>query len=247
MWTERGRIGTAEVVLAGGAWSSLLLRAHGIAIPQLLVRGTVAATAPLPEVHAGAAMDERLGFRRRDDGGYTLAVADAHEMMIGPDAFRHALRYLPALKANPFGTRYLPAAPRGFPDAWTTPRQWQADRASPFEAMRILNPRPAASSARKMVARFQALFPELGTVRLTTVWAGMIDALPDVVPIVDRCAALPGLTIGTGMSAHGFGIGPGFGRVLADLVAGRSPGHDLARFRFSRFSDGSRLRLGPAL
>jgi glycine/D-amino acid oxidase-like deaminating enzyme len=38
----------------------------------------------------------------------------------------------------------------------------------------------------------------------------MIDTLPDVVPVVDR-APIPGLTIATGMSGHGFGIGPGMG------------------------------------
>ncbi len=71
--------------------------------------------------------------------------------------------------------------------------------------------------------------------------------MPDVVPVIDHAAALPGLTIATGMSGHGFGIGPGVGRVVADLVAGLAPGHDLARFRLARFSDGSRIELGPAL
>jgi glycine/D-amino acid oxidase-like deaminating enzyme len=75
----------------------------------------------------------------------------------------------------------------------------------------------------------------------------MIDTMPYVVPVIDACAALPGLWIGTGLSGHGFGIGPGVGRVLASLVAGDAPGHDLARFRLSRFSDGSPIRLGPTL
>jgi glycine/D-amino acid oxidase-like deaminating enzyme len=75
----------------------------------------------------------------------------------------------------------------------------------------------------------------------------MIDLFPDVVPLVDRIAEIPGLVVGTGMSGHGFGIGPGMGRVLADLVLGRPIGHDLTRFRQSRFSDGSRLVPGPSL
>jgi len=53
--------------------------------------------------------------------------------------------------------------------------------------------------------------------------------------------------VATGMSGHGFGIGPGFGRVIADLVQGQDPGHDLSRFRLSRFFDGTRLELGPSL
>ena len=52
-------------------------------------------------------------------------------------------------------------------------------------------------------------------------------------------AVPPGLTIATGLSGHGFGIGPAFGRILADLMTGKPPGHDLHPFRLSRFSDGS--------
>ena len=75
----------------------------------------------------------------------------------------------------------------------------------------------------------------------------MIDTMPDVVPVIDRVAAIPGLVIATGLSGHGFGIGPGVGRVVADLVAGNPVGHDLTRFRLSRFSDGSKLVQGPSL
>jgi glycine/D-amino acid oxidase-like deaminating enzyme len=75
----------------------------------------------------------------------------------------------------------------------------------------------------------------------------MIDMIPDIVPVIDRVAAVPGLVIATGMCGHGFGIGPGVGRVVADLVAGKDIGHDLTRFRLSRFSDGSALVPGPTL
>ena len=65
--------------------------------------------------------------------------------------------------------------------------------------------------------------------------------------VVDNIAAIPGLIVGTGMSGHGFGIGPGMGRVLAALALEQPPGHDLTRFRHARFRDGSPMRLGPAL
>ncbi len=244
--TEQGRIRAPEVVLAGGAWSSLFLRAHGIELPQLSVLATVAATAPLPEVFAGNAADRRLAFRRRQDGGYALAAADFHEVLVGPDAVRRLPKFLPQLRRDPFGNRYRAAAPRGFPDAWSTPRRWSADGPSPFEAVRVLNPRPHAPTVARIARQFAAAFPGLGDVAIARAWAGMIDTMPDVVPVIDR-APLAGLTIATGLSGHGFGIGPAVGRVVADLVAGRAPGHDLARFRFGRFSDGSRLEPGPAL
>ncbi|MEO0939604.1 MAG: FAD-binding oxidoreductase [Pseudomonadota bacterium] len=245
--TEAGRIRAPRVVLAGGAWSSLFLRAHGVSIPQLSVRATVAATQPLPATYAGGAADDRIAFRHRVDGGYSLAAGGFHELFVGPDAFRALPKFLAQLRADPFGTRYLPFAPKGYPDGWRTPRRWSADGPSPFEAMRILNPAPNRAKVRALTRDFAALFPKLGPVRITNAWAGLIDTMPDVVPVVDHVAALPGLILGTGMSGHGFGIGPGMGRVLAALAADGDPGHDLSRFRLSRFSDGSAMRLGPSV
>ena len=34
---------------------------------------------------------------------------------------------------------------------------------------------------------------------------------------------------------------------MADLVTGQDSGYDLSRFRFSRFSDGSKMRPGSAI
>lgn len=245
--TEKGRIACDQVVVAGGAWSSLFLRAHGVNIPQLPVLASVAETGPLPEVFKGCLADDRMGLRRRADGGYTIAPGGSHNYYIGPDAFRNFRHYLPVLKRDFGNTKFRPFSPRHFPDAWSTPRRWQGDEVSPFERMRILNPAPNMKFLARVQRDFATAFPGLGAIPIRTAWGGMIDSFPDVVPVIDRVPAIPGLTIATGMSGHGFGIGPGMGRVVADLVAGRPVGHDIARFRLSRFSDGSRLEPGPAL
>lgn len=245
--TEKGRIRAPSVVVAGGAWSSLLLRHHALSIPQLSVRATVVATEPMEEVFSGSAVDDRVAFRRRADGGYTLAPSRFHEMYIGPDAFRSFTRFIPQLMTDPWGTKYRLAAPKDFPDAWGTARHWSEDEISPFERCRILNPAPNEAKVMQMAQNFTDTFPHLGPTRIKTAWAGMIDAMPDIVPVVDRVDALPGLVISTGMCGHGFGIGPAFGKITAALVTGDSPGYDLSRFRLSRFTDGSRLTLGPSL
>ena len=245
--TEQGRVACAQVLVAGGAWSSLLLRNHAIALPQLSVRASVSETGPLPDVCGGAVSLGAWAIRRRTDGGYTLTPSGGEVLPVGPDAVRSLRWYLPQLRRDPFGKPLRPAAPRGFPDAWTTPRRWSPDGASPFEAMRVLDPAPdlrALDAARQAV---MAAFPALGEVRLRSTWAGMIDTLPDIVPVLDRVAAMPGLWLATGLSGHGFGIGPGVGRVMADLLAGAAPGHDLTRFRFGRFAGPVRVDFGAAL
>ncbi len=245
--TEAGRVVCDHVVVAAGAWSRLFLGRHGVKIPQLSVLASVGATGPMPEIFPGAAADDDFAFRRRADGGYTLAPGGSdHDFFIGPDAFASFRPYLPVLRKDFRATTFHLRAPKGFPDAWGTPRRWAEDAVSPFEGQRILNPAPNMKLLGRVQDAFARAFPGLGRPALTTAWAGMIDTLPDVVPIVDH-APIPGLTIATGMSGHGFGIGPGMGRVVADLVAGGAVGHDLSRFRFARFTDGSKIAPGPSL
>ncbi|WP_341369097.1 FAD-dependent oxidoreductase [Yoonia sp. BS5-3] len=243
--TEAGPIKTTAVVVAGGAWSALFLRRHGVHIPQLSVRASVAATEPLPLVFEGAASDGKLAFRRRQDGGYTLAPPGFQELFIGPDAFRALGHFKDLIKADPLGTRLWPAAPRHYPDGWGTARRWSAEQISPFEKMRVLNPAPNRRKLRKLAKAFGDHFPALGGVTLRSTWAGMIDAMPDIVPVVDQAGDLPGLTIATGMSGHGFGIGPAFGQIAAQLVLGETVKHEIGRFRLSRFTEGTTLEKGP--
>ncbi|HHL20305.1 MAG TPA: FAD-binding oxidoreductase [Aliiroseovarius sp.] len=245
--TEDGPVRAGRVLLAGGAWSALLLGRHGVDLPQASVLSTAGRSAPCADVFDGCAADQRLAFRRRADGGYTLAPGFRHGVYLGPDLMRHLRWYWPMFMKNPLGHRVRPAAPRGFPDAWGRPRRWQAGEASPFERMRVLNPAPVKPWLGRLARDFRRNFPGLGPVGLAQGWAGMIDVMPDAVPVVDAVADLPGLVLATGMSGHGFGIGPGFGRIAASLMLGRAPGHDLTRFRLSRFSDGSPLVHGPEI
>ena len=245
--TEAGRIACSHVVLAGGAWSRLFAQRHGVTFPQLSVLESVAATEPMPEVFVGNGADKDFGFRRRFDGSYIIAPRTEHVFHIGPDGFASAITYVPTLLRNFKSVHLRVAAPTGFPDAWRTKRRWTADEVSPFEMTRILNPAPNMKMIGRAQTRFARAFPALGRPKLRSVWAGMIDTMPDIVPVIDHAAAIPGLVIATGMSGHGFGIGPGIGRVVADLVMGNDPGHDLSRFRLSRFSDGSKIAPGPSL
>ena len=245
--TEAGRVACDKVVVAAGSWSRLLLQRHGIRLPQLSVRGTVAETGPMPEIFLGCLADDDIGLRRRADGGYSIASGgNEDDFFIGPDAFRSFGDYIPILRQDPRLSRFRLAAPKGFPDAWGTPRRWAEDGPSPFEAVRILNPAPNLKTLAKVQDAIAAAFPSLGRPKLRTVWAGMIDTLPDVLPVVDH-APITGLVLATGMSGHGFGIGPAFGRIIADLVLGKPAVHDLRRFRFGRFSDGSKIEMGPSL
>ena len=233
--TEDGRVRAERVILAGGAWSALLARRHGLSLAQLAVRGTVARTAPMPAVLEGAASDETLALGRREDGAYTLAMRDRNEHVLGPDSFRllHRFRSMLSHVGRDTSVR-LTGGPAGRPDGWRVPRRWSADAPSPFERVRALDPAPSAALVRAMPEAFAERFPALGRPGITLAWAGMIDTTPDELPLLGPAPGLDGLIVATGLSGHGFGIGPGIGAVAARLAAGRDPGHDLLAFRVDR-------------
>ncbi len=243
--TESRRIKASQVVLAGGAWSSLFLRRHGINIPQLSVRASVARTAPIKSITSTSFADSELALRQRDDGGYSIALTDSHDHFIGPDSFRLLPKWLKTGLQNIHEIRPWINEVSTSPDAWRTQRKWSEDELSPFEITRILNPSPAKGKVKVMQQRFAKRFPQIGEPKILDAWAGMIDAMPDIVPIVDRVPDLEGLIVATGMSGHGFGIGPAFGKIIAQIANKETSEHDLTRFRFTRFSDGSTLDIGP--
>lgn len=241
--TERGRIRADAVLCAGGAWSSVLLCHLGIDLPQLSVKSCVARTGLAREVFAGNAAWPDFAFRRRDDGGYTVALGNYHEHYLSSASVRHWAKFIPSLRASWRKTRIRFS---GDPMAVAS-TTWSADEVSPFERCRVLDPAPTPHVVARIRARLGQRLPSLAGVPLVESWAGMIDTMPDVVPVLDAAPRLDGLYVATGFSGHGFGIGPGAGRVMADLIMGRPAGHDLHRFRFARFSDGSPVELGPLL
>jgi glycine/D-amino acid oxidase-like deaminating enzyme len=73
-------------------------------------------------------------------------------------------------------------------------------------------------------------------VRIRDAWGGLIDVTPDAVPVISPAVSLPGLVIATGFSGHGFGIGPGAGRLAADLATNATPAVDPKPYRLERFA-----------
>jgi glycine/D-amino acid oxidase-like deaminating enzyme len=241
--TEHGTVKTQAVVCAAGAWSTIFLANMGVSLPQLAVRGTVARTQAAPSIFEGAAGFEDVFVRRRQDGGYTVATGMV-EHTIGANSFRFLPKFLPSTaSASDLRMRFT----RDVTQPSFLGTKWGAEDVSPFEYHRVLNPAPSEAALKMMRDRLKQRIPELSDVPFIESWAGMMDATPDVVPVMDRIPGNDGLFLATGFSGHGFGIGPGAGRVMADMITGESQRYDLTRFRFSRFSDGSKMVPGPGL
>ena len=241
--TEKGRIEASTVVLAGGAWSRLFCKGLGIRLPQLKVRNTVLRTAPVEGGPAGAGATATYAYRKRLDGGYTIATAGANLHPLVPDTLAFFRDFRAARRAEGEAVQ-----------AGLSAQSWRElfeiasvplDRPGAFERHRILDPRPDPKSVLKAFEEARKALPKLRTVEPVQIWAGLIDVTPDVVPVISHAKEVPGLVIATGFSGHGFGIGPGAGHLVADLVTGDPPIVDPSEFRLSRFSDGSPIEIAP--
>jgi glycine/D-amino acid oxidase-like deaminating enzyme len=100
-----------------------------------------------------------------------------------------------------------------------------------------------ASAVALTRARAAALVPALASAPVVASWAGYVDSTPDGVPVIGEVAAVPGLILAAGFSGHGFGIGPGSGRLIADIATGGVPIVDPVPYRLSRFEAGEALQV----
>jgi glycine/D-amino acid oxidase-like deaminating enzyme len=231
--TEKGPISCRKAVLAGGAWSRLFCGNLGVELPQLKLLASVMRTGPVEGAPDHAAGADDFAFRKRLDGGYTIARRNANVAELMPDSFRLFFDFLPALVTQWHELRLRVG--RSFFHEWRIPRRWALDAQTPFEQVRTLDPAPSQAILDEGERNLVQSFPAFGGMKVAERWAGVIDATPDGVPVISEVPSLHGFYIASGFSGHGFGIGPGAGRLAADLVMGENPIVDPAPYRFGRF------------
>jgi len=243
--TERGRVAASTVVCAGGAWTGAFCRSMGISFPQLTVLGTVARTAPSREILSGEAWCPAIAIRRRADGGYTVAHGGSFLHSLTLDTVKQARKFWPAFMQGHDSIRVRLGARHA--EALRMPSAWPMDAVSPFERQRMLHPEPEAPVLVQMQTALARHFPEIPSAPFAETWGGIIEASPDVLPVISRVDGHEGFFVASGFSGHGFGIGPGAGKFIADLVQGVANRDEIHAFRLQRFFDGTPIRPGPAI
>jgi glycine/D-amino acid oxidase-like deaminating enzyme len=238
--TERGRIAADAVLCAGGAWTSMFCRRHGIDLPQAGICSTIFATTPGPEVTPGGLVTPDFTLSRRLDGSYIIAAQNRGRLEITPQGLRYARQFWPTFQTRRRNLR-IGVGRSLFSGPEAIAGKWAFDRPTLFERHRVYAPPPDRSVPGPALAKVRSVYPALSGLGIGGLWAGWIDSTPDALPIISPVERLPGLFVATGFSGHGFGIGPGAGRLAAALVAGATPPVDPTPFRYARLVDGSRL------
>ncbi|MDQ6627117.1 MAG: D-amino acid dehydrogenase [Pseudomonadota bacterium] len=87
------------------------------------------------------------------------------------------------------------------------------------------------------------LFPGAGKLDQAEFWCGLRPMTPDGTPVIGG-TPVENLFLATGHGTLGWTMAAGTGRVLADLISGRSPGIDLAGLTIARYTRAVRRRRG---
>ncbi|MNJ13385.1 4-methylaminobutanoate oxidase (formaldehyde-forming) [compost metagenome] len=231
--TEKGEIRCHQVLLAGGAWSRRFLGNQGIELPTLPLVCSVLRTKPMqgPTDIAVGAPD--FSFRKHKDGGYIITQRGKLDALLTLDHLLLGSRYLPAFRAQRDFLRV--SFGKHFFNDLALARRWKAANVTPFERVRVQDPQANASLNNEAMNNLKAAWPVFEQAQIEQAWAGTIDVTPDSIPVIGPVAKLPGLTLATGFSGHGFGTSPAAGQLAADLVSGDTPIIDPAPYRFERF------------
>ena len=232
--TEHGTIRTRVAVLAGGAWASSFCHQLGIRFPQASIRSSILSVSSPTSALPDALHTSAVSATRRGDGGYTLAISGGGRVDPTPQQFRYAQQFLPM-----FIRRWRSLAPGGLEGVRSgheTLRRWQLDAPTPMERMRILDPKVDQATIQRTHARALELLPALRGTEITAAWAGYVDSTPDGVPGIGEITSIPGFILAAGFSGHGFGIGPGAGHLIADMISGDAPIVDPKPYHPERFA-----------
>jgi len=239
--TERGTIRCDAVVCAGGAWSSRFLRPHGVTFPQASVRQTAVRTKPVENLGEVLYCPD-FAMTRRLDGSYTLAISGRATLEFTPQGIRFAREFMPQflmrLKAVQvgLGKSFI----RG-PEAVST---LLTDDPLVFEKNRVLDPAPMKRLLAQILRNVRETFPDVAGLEVDSAWGAFVDCTPDAIPVVSQVEKIGGVVLAAGCSGHGFGLGPGIGYLVADLVTGDKPSVDPRPFRLDRLVDGSKVKVG---
>ncbi len=236
--TERGTIHTSTVVCAAGAWSSRLARTLGVSLPQRWVRGTVARTTPAPPVTACAVWGPGVAFRQRRDGSFNIAAGGALDHDVTLDSLRQVRFFLPNYWKNKSMFRFHVGRPLARSLRAALPGSEGRRRLLVWD--RGIDPEPNRAKVRRSFFELRRVLPRLPAgLAIAKSWAGVIDATPDLVPVLGPVPEVRGFLLATGFSGHGFAMGPIAGRLMSELIVDGKTSLDISGFRLSRFAEGA--------
>ena len=243
--TGSGQVACGSVIVAAGVWSPYLCDLLGLHVPMQRVRAPALETDPLPaETIPGFVRGSTFGARQnangtvRVTGGYRYS-AMLHDLSLND--FRDLRMWAPAFWKN-----------RKDVSLRVSPKTLTTEVSSAFAALRAgkgqtvvpqgydVSSRPRDRS--KQLRDLGRLIPAVNAARVRRTFAGVIDLLPDLQPVIGRIPGAGNAFVSTGFSGHGYMYGPGACRAMAELIVDGRTTIDLQPYRPERLTEKLSMR-----
>jgi glycine/D-amino acid oxidase-like deaminating enzyme len=241
--TSNGSISCGVAIVAAGVWSPDLCDRLGLHIPMQRVRAPAAETGPLPpQTIPGFLRGSTFGARQnrngtvRITGGYRYS-AMLHDLSLRD--FRDIRLWGAALWQNRKDVSFR-LSPKLLTAELTA--AWTGVREGDTRVPQGLNPSSSPRDRQRQLEALAQLVPAVRGARILRSFAGIIDLVPDLQPVI---GAIPGSDNGyvsTGFSGHGYMYGPGACQALARLIVESDPGIDLEPYRPERLEGNLSMR-----
>ena len=200
-------IESGAVVNAAGAWASQVCSLLGFELPIIPRKGQVMVTEQIPPIGATNVWSAKYIASKLKPVAARREAAGAAQT---PEE-RYGLGF--AFTGTHSGN-YLVGSTRenaGF------------DKGTDPEALALIG---------RQVRRF---FPVLANVNFIRSFAGFRPSTTDGMPVIGEVAGRPGFFVAAGHEGDGIALAPITGKLVADLVEGRTPGYDLEKLSPGRF------------
>ena len=240
--TEKGSIKTANVIIAGGVWSSMLAAHLGLELPQMMIFAEQCSVEPVAGGPAIDGMTPAGYYRREPDGGYLFGAA-AGRIPITMSIVKNLRKLMAAPTDVDQDMRPVMNLRTFFWDLRAN-RIRRKDRVSVFEENRILQPEPIPGITGETVTGMGRYIPAFAGCKVREVYTGSLMSTIDNLGVISPVASVPGLYIGAGM-LYGLTMSTAAGEALADMVTGEKPKIDISPYRYERFTDGSKFVFHP--
>lgn len=233
--TTAGPVRAHAVVVAAGVWTPYLAKTVGLKVPIMPVIMSELETEPVKPLFTQTIRAVGFGARQRPCGRVVVSAGLNAKVTHGVSLTDlNGLRYwLP--RAMTFRRNLRLGLDTGRILQQLRHRTTLGTELIPDKSPEPAVDRPLVDSS---LTRLCNVIPELRGARAARYWGGLVDMTPDGLPVIDGTAGPSGLTLITGLSGHGFTLGPAIGEIAADLSDTGTTSRPIDAFRLSRYTSG---------
>jgi glycine/D-amino acid oxidase-like deaminating enzyme len=227
--TQKRTIHAKRILIASGAWSRHVAKFSQTNIPQAYVKQNVCSAKIKTPLSMSLLSSNDIALRQRLDGDVTLGCRGHMQMVPSLSVIRDIKLFLPIMMRM---SRYF----ANYESVLGLQHILKGGIFKKCGTNAPLNPIPRMRPLNNTVQRAKKALNNT-PLEIQKCWGGIVDGTPDAVPILGALKNYPNLYIASGLSGHGFGIGPAVGYSMAQTLMTNKSDIDLSSLSMERFNE----------